>query len=398
MRKRTTGARVGAENRKPPASLVLPQSQPSPPGALESIENGDFNTLQEIVLAAKRNLKPMDWDHLTGGSDSETTIRRNRLAFETLALRQRVLVNVADVDITTTFLGQKLSMPVFVAPVGGFVARGHPMGAAAVVRAAEAAGTMAITGKAKPGFEATAKAARNPLIHQLYVDGDRKWLIDRLDRVKAAGYRALCVTVDRNWYARRERDLIVNFEKGPEALVDDPRFQASLDWDEVAWMKKYIQLPLILKGIATAEDAELAVRHGAAMVYLSNHGGRQLDQGEGTLDVLPEVVKAVNGKAEIVMDGGVLRGSDVVKALCLGARAVGVGKLTGYALGAGGQAGVTRMLELLAIEVRMTMGLIGATSLKDLNPSRVKHAAAVGWPTATSAYPWYEEQTRLLRK
>jgi glycolate oxidase len=134
------------------------------------------------------------------------------------------------------------------------------------------------------------------------------------------------------------------------------------------------------------------------MVYISNHGGRQLDQGESTLDVLPEVVKAVGGKAEIVMDGGVLRGSDVVKALCLGARAVGVGKLMGYALGAGGQAGITRMLELLAIEVRMTMGLIGATSLKDLRPSRVTRAMAVGLPTATSAYPWYEEQARLVQK
>ena len=368
---------------------MKPKKSNKPPTA---IENGDFKSLQEIVLAARRNLSPMDWDHLTGGSDSETTAKRNRLAFETLALRQRVLVNVLDVDITTTFLGQELAMPVFIAPVGGFVSRGHPEGAAAVVRAAEAAGTMAITGQARPGYEITPKAASYPLVHQLYVDGDRAWLTDRLDRVKAAGYRALCVTVDRNWYARRERDLISNFA-GREA-EDDPQFQASLDWDQVMWIKRYSGLPLILKGIATAEDAELAVKHGAAMVYLSNHGGRQLDQGEGTLDVLPEAVQAVAGKAEIVMDGGVLRGSDVVKALCLGARAVGVGKLMGYALAAGGQAAITRMLELLAIEVRMTMGLIGATSLRDLNPSRVKHALAVGIPTITSAYPWYEEQMR----
>ena len=143
--------------------------------------------------------------------------------------------------------------------------------------------------------------------------------------------------MDRNYYSRRERDLISGFVRG--GAEDDQSHQARLNWDDVVWMKEYVKLPLILKGIATAEDAEIAVQRGADVVWISNHGGRQLDHGEGTLDVLPEVVKAVRGRAEVVLDGGVLRGTDVVKALCLGARAVGVGKLMGYALAAGGEAG-----------------------------------------------------------
>jgi isopentenyl diphosphate isomerase/L-lactate dehydrogenase-like FMN-dependent dehydrogenase len=380
-----SGALAQAEEAKP---------KPKPkPAITNAVEKGDFKTLQEIVLAAKRNLPPDLWTHLTGGSDSETTIRRNRLAFEGLALRQRVLVNVNTIDTTTTFLGQTLSIPVFISPVGGYTGLAHPQGVVPVLRAAESVGTVAVVASnVRPGFEAAAKASQNPFINQLYITSDRKWLTDRLDRVRKAGYRGIAVTVDRNFYARRERDLISGFERA--GASSDPSHQASLDWDLVDWIRDYSKLPLILKGVATAEDAELAVKHGAAVVWISNHGGRQLDQGEGTLDVLPEVVKAVRGRAEVVLDGGVLRGSDVVKAVCLGARAVGVGKLMGYALAAGGEAGVRCMLELIDAEIRSVMGLIGARSLKELNPSRVKRAMPVQYPTVTSAFPWFEEQVR----
>lgn len=376
------------------AQADAPQPKPKPKTFSGAPERGDFATLQEIALAAKRNLPPALWTHLVGGSDSETTIRRNRLAYETRALRQRVLVNVNKIDLTASFAGQKLELPVFICPVGGYTGQAHPQGIVAVARAAEAAGTTAVVASnVRPGFEAAAKAVKQRLVHQLYITSDRRWVADRIDRIKALGYRSLCVTVDRNYYSRRERDIITGFERG--GANDDPSFQASLDWAEIDWMMEYGKLPMMLKGIATAEDAEQAVRHGVSVVWVSNHGGRQLDQGEGTLDVLEEVVQAVRGRAEVVIDGGILRGSDVVKALCLGARAVGVGKLMGYALAAGGQAGVQRMLELLAIEMRSIMGLIGATSLSDLNPSRVKRAMPVGFPSVTSAYPWFEEQARL---
>ena len=352
---------------------------------------GDFQSLQEIVMAARRNLSQELWDHLSGGSDSETTLKRNRLALDSLALCQRVLVDVRKIDITTTLLGQQLASPVFLAPVGGFVGFVHPEGAIPVARAAVAHGTTAfISTAAKPGVEATAAAVNEPLIFQLYVRSDRKWVEDILDRAKAAGYRALCVCVDRNYYGRRERDLIsrANVREG----FGDPSFQRALKWDDLIWMKERMGLPLILKGIATAEDARLAVEHGADAVYVSNHGGRQLDHAQASIEVLPEVVAAVDGRAEILWDGGVQRGTDVVKALCLSARAVGVGKLLGWALAAAGEAGLKRMLELMDVEIRTALGLMGVTSLAQLNPSWLRPAQPVGPASATSAYPWFEER------
>ncbi|MBI3043471.1 MAG: alpha-hydroxy-acid oxidizing protein [Betaproteobacteria bacterium] len=353
----------------------------------------NFVSLQEIVLAARRNLPRALWDHLSGGSDSETTLLRNRQALDSLALRQRVLVDVRKIDITTTLLGQKLASPVFLAPVGGFVGFAHPEGARNVARAAVAHGTAAfISTAAKPGLEETAAAVKEPLIFQLYVRADRKWVEDILDRAKAAGYRALCVCVDRNYYGRRERDIIsrANVREG----FGDPAFQMGLKWSDLVWMKERMKVPLIVKGVATAEDAKLSVEHGAEAVYVSNHGGRQLDHAQGTVEVLPEVVAAVDGRAEILWDGGVLRGTDVVKALCLGARAVGVGKMLGWALGAAGEPGLKRMLELMDVEIRTAMGLMGVTSLSQLNPSWVRPAQPVRPASQTNAYPWFEERQR----
>jgi glycolate oxidase len=352
-----------------------------------------FVSLQEIVATARKNLPQALWDHLSGGSDSETTLARNRQALDSLALRQRVLVDVRKIDITTTLLGQKLTSPVFLAPVGGFVGFAHPEGACNVARAAVAHGTTAfISTAAKPGLEEAAAAVKEPLIFQLYVRADRKWVEDILDRAKDAGYRALCVCVDRNYYGRRERDIIsrASVREG----FGDPSFQMGLKWADLVWMKSRMGLPLIVKGVATAEDAKLSVEHGADVVYVSNHGGRQLDHAQGTIEVLPEVVDAVAGRAEILWDGGVQRGTDVVKAIALGARAVGVGKMLGWALAAAGEAGLKRMLELMDLEIRTAMGLMGVTSLSQLNPSWVRPATPVRPATQTNAYPWFEEQTR----
>jgi glycolate oxidase len=353
----------------------------------------NFVSLQEVVHAERRNLPQDLWDHLSGGSDSETTLARNRMGFDRLALRQRVLVDVRNIDIGTSILGQKIASPVFFAPVGGFVGFVHPEGGRNVARAAVARRTTAfISTAAKPSIEAAAEAVQEPLIFQLYVRADRKWVEDILDRARAAGYRALCVCVDRNYYGRRERDIIsrANVREG----FGDPTFQMALSWKDLVWMKARMKLPLIVKGVATAEDARLAVEHGADVVYVSNHGGRQLDQGQGTIEVLPEVAEAVDGRAEILFDGGILRGTDVVKALCLGARAVGVGKLLGWGLAAGGEAGLIRMHELLDLEIRTALGLMGVTSLSQLGPQWVRAAEPVRPPTQTNAYPWYEEQWR----
>lgn len=352
-----------------------------------------MHTLQEIAMAARRNLSQTLWDTLCGGSDSETTLRRNRLALDSLALRQRVLVNVADIDTRTTLIGQKLKIPVFIAPVGNFLQLADPRGAIAVAKAAVSRGTTAfISTAAKPDLETVAREAGAPLLFQLYIRSDRAWVRDILQRAKAAGYRAICVTVDRAYYSRRERDIINRFlmrESG-----GDPRYQASLCWDDLAWMKQCTGLPLILKGIATGEDARMAVEHGADVVYVSNHGGRQLDHAQAGIEVLPEVVEAVDGRAEVVMDGGILRGTDVIKALALGASAVGVGKLQGLALAAAGQAGVARMLEILEFEIRTMLGLMGLTSIRDLDPSWVRPTLPVTGGDALNQYPYFEQALR----
>ena len=347
-------------------------------------------TLQELVIAARRTLSRPVWDMVSGGSDSETTLRRNRLALDRLALRQRVLVDVSTLDTSVTLLGKRLPIPVFIAPVGNFLQMADPDGIVAVARGGVAYGTeVFVSTAAKPGIEEAARAAGVPLVFQLYVRSDRKWIEDMLDRAKAAGYRALCVTVDRAYYSRRERDLISRL---PVREGGNAKFQASLTWDDMVWMKQRMGVPLILKGIASAEDARLAVEHGTDVVYVSNHGGRQLDHAQASIDVLPEVADAVAGRAEVVMDGGILRGTDVLKALALGARAVGVGKLQGWALAAAGEAGITRMLELLEGEIRTALGLMGLTSVAQLNRSWVRSAQAVGPGSITSAYPVFEEQ------
>jgi glycolate oxidase len=352
-----------------------------------------FQTLQEIVIAARRTLSQSVWDMLSGGSDSEATLRRNRMALDSLALRQRVLVDVRNIEMSASLLGRPMRMPVFIAPIGNYLQHADPLGAVAVARAAVARGVQCfVSTAARPGIEAVAKAVDQPLVFQLYVRGDRSWVGDILDRAKASGYGALCVTVDRAYYSRRERDMLNRHlvrEGG-----GDTSHQASLTWDYVLWMKQRMGVPLILKGIATAEDAKLAVEHGVDVVYVSNHGGRQLDHGQASIEVLPEVAEAVDRRAEVLMDGGILRGTDVVKALALGATAVGIGKLHGWALAAAGEAGVARMLELIELEIRTVLGLMGLTSTAQLGPHCVRQVAPVSEGSVTSAYPMYEAALR----
>jgi glycolate oxidase len=352
----------------------------------------NFVSLQEIVAAAHRNLSKAVWDMLSGGSDSEMTLRRNRYALDSLALRQRVLVNVTEIDTTTTLLGRKMPIPVFIAPIGNYLQLADPEGAIPVARAGAARDIpVFVSTAAKPGIDQIAASVSRPMIFQLYIRSDRAWVADILDKAKSFGYDALCVTVDRAYYSRRERDLINRLPVREGGLNVH---QSSLTWDDVTWMKSHMKVPLILKGIATAEDAKLAVEHGADVVYVSNHGGRQLDQAQASIEVLPEVVAAVNGKADVVMDGGICRGTDVVKAVALGARAVGIGKLYGWALAAAGEAGIVRMLELLEGEIKSTLGLMGVNALSQLNPSWVRPGQPVITPGITSPFPVFEESRR----
>jgi glycolate oxidase len=313
-------------------------------------------------------------------------MRRNRLGFDRLAFRPRILVDVSKVDASTTFMGHNLRIPVLLAPIGSLQVF-DPEGGAAVTRAASEFGTMhVISTVTEPSLEEIAAATPTPKIFQLYVQGDWDWVKDLLTRVKAAGYAALCLTVDTAVYSRRERPLLSRFTTPSRRGPRDARPQASLTWDSMDRIREFAGLPFLLKGVATAEDAAIAVQHGVDAIWVSNHGGRQLDHGRGTIDMLPEIVQAVGGRASIVLDGGIQRGSDVVKAIALGADAVAIGKLQGWGLAAGGQAGVVNVLELLEEEMLIAMGLMGVTCLDQLTPSFVCKEEPVTFAHEMSAF------------
>jgi isopentenyl diphosphate isomerase/L-lactate dehydrogenase-like FMN-dependent dehydrogenase len=350
-----------------------------------------FQTLHEIVKAARTNLAQGPWDYLMGGAESETTLRRNRQALDSVAFRPRVLRDVSKVDCTSTFLGRPLRIPVMLAPIGGLETF-DPGGGATVGRASAEFGVPhMLSSVCMPGLEATAAAADNFRIFQLYVRGDDAWVDDHVKRARDHGYAAFCLTVDTASYSRRERDLATRYVKPWRQRATGFAFQAGLNWDHVKRYKDLHDLPLILKGIATAEDAVLACEHGVEVVYVSNHGGRQLDHGRGSLDVLPEIVAAVGGRADVIMDGACVRGTDVVKALALGARVVGLGRLQGLGLAAAGQAGLVRALELLEEEIRICFSLLGVDRVAALDRSFLHAAQPVTPPHVTSAFPLLHE-------
>jgi len=349
----------------------------------------EFLTLQEIYQAARRKLPPGPWSYLIGGAETETTVLRNRRALDEIAFRPRVLRDVSKIDSKATFLGQPVRLPVMLAPIGGLESIVEGGAATAARGAAQFGVPQMLSSVCQPGLEATAAAAKTVRVFQLYVRGDDAWVDDFVQRARDNGFCAFCLTVDVAAYSRRERDLLGRFVKPWRArAIEGAAFQAGLSWDQVKRFKdKYPDVPLIIKGIATAEDAELCVQHGVEVVYVSNHGGRQLDHGLGSAAVLPEVLQAVKGKAEVWVDGGFMRGTDVVKAIALGAKTVGLGRLTGLALAAGGAAGLVRALEILEEEVRICLGLLGVTSYAELTPRHLAAATAVRQPDTFSAFP-----------
>jgi glycolate oxidase len=351
-----------------------------------------FLTLQEIVAAARRNLAPGPWSYLIGGAETETTVRRNRQALDSIAFRPRVLRDVSRIDSSATLLGQPVRLPVLLAPIGGLEALVEGGAAAAARGAAQFGVPQMLSSVCKPGLEETAAAAQTLRIFQLYVRGDGAWVDDWVRRARDNGYSAFCLTVDVAVYSRRERDLIGRFVKPWRATAPaGSTYQSGLSWDQVKRYKDKFGdkhgLPLILKGIATAEDAEIAVQHGVEVVYVSNHGGRQLDHGLGSAAVLPQVVAAVAGRAQVWVDGGFMRGTDVVKAIALGAKAIGLGRLPCLGLGAAGTPGLVRALEILEEEIRTCLGLLGVTSLAELTPRHLAAAAPVSEPATFSAFP-----------
>jgi isopentenyl diphosphate isomerase/L-lactate dehydrogenase-like FMN-dependent dehydrogenase len=357
-----------------------------------------FLTTTELVAEARRKLHPHSWDFVAGGSETETTLARNRLALDRWALRPRVLRDVLQdsIDPGSSLLGVKLRIPVIFAPVGGMTML-DPHGALGSVTAAGAFGTMTfISSVTEPDIAAAAPEANGRLVLQLYIRGDADWVDAYVERAAAVGCRAICFTVDTDAYSRRERNQLNRFFQGTPLITGGRtgvmenagrEHQERFNWHDIERVRKKFDLPVIIKGIATAEDAKIAVDHGVAVIYVSNHGGRQLDHSEGTLDMLPAIVEAVKGQAEIVIDGGFVRGTDVLKAVALGANAVGIGKLQAWALAAGGEVAMLRLLDLLEEEIVKDMMLMGVTRLNQIDKACLAPAQPVSWPTALSAFP-----------
>ncbi|MFC8722979.1 alpha-hydroxy acid oxidase [Kitasatospora sp. NPDC057198] len=351
--------------------------------------------LADLERAARARLPAEVWDFLQGGSGAERTLAANRAAYERCRLRPRTLVDVSTTDQSLTLLGSPLDTPVGIAPMA-YHRLFHPEGETATARAAGRAGALMVAGIfASRTLESIAQAATGPLWLQLYWLRRRDALAAVVERAEAAGYRALVLTVDAPRIGRRLRDARNGFaipahvravnldpalmaashraDEGSSGLADHAReqFDPTLTWADLAWLRERSSLPIVLKGILTAEDARLAAEHGADAVVVSNHGGRQLDGALPSLAALPEVAAAVPPNLPVLLDGGVRTGTDAALAIALGARAVLIGRPVLWGLAAGGEHGVTQVLDLLKAELDDTLALLGRPRLADLGPSAV---------------------------
>ena len=345
--------------------------------------------LHELEQLARARLPQMAWDYYASGSDDERALRRNCEAFAEIALHYRVLVDVARRELATTVLGQSVAMPVIVAPTA-FHRLAHEDGELASVRGAGDAGTIFVLSTlSNTPVEQVVAAAAGPVWFQLYVYKDRGATEALVRRVEAAGCRALVITVDAPLLGRRERDVKNRFalppgleianlhaagyarlppasgDSGLAAYVAE-LLDPGLTWDAIGWLRSVTKLPVLVKGIVRADDARRAIAAGAAGVVVSNHGGRQLDASPATIDVLARVADAVAGGGEVLLDGGVRRGTDVVKALALGARAVLVGRPVLWGLAAAGRAGVAAALAVLHRELDLAMALCGCPDIASI--------------------------------
>jgi 4-hydroxymandelate oxidase len=331
----------------------------------------------ELLAAAAAKVEPAVWCYFEGGAGDEVTLEENVAAFRRWQLRPRMLVDVGDVQLETTLLGTPVSLPLGVAPFA-LQRLLDPEAERATAHAAAAAGAL-MTVPTLTSFRHAelAEASDGPRWLQLYVQRDRGRTLDQLAEARAAGYGAVVLTVDLPLVGRRERDLRLGFAVPPElpahygTLLDvDP----TVTWTDLEWIRSATGLPLVLKGIVTSEDTVFAVEHGVDAVWVSNHGGRQLDGVAASIDALPEVVEAAGGDCEVYVDGGFRRGADVVKALALGARAAFVARPVAAGLAVGGEQGVARVLELFHDEIGLALGLLGCTRPDEVARGHIQRA------------------------
>jgi (S)-2-hydroxy-acid oxidase len=322
-----------------------------------------------------REVLPTDvFDYYAGGAGDEWTLAENRRAFQDWVIRPRMLTGAWPADPSTSVLGNEIAFPVLVAP-WAYQKRAHPDGELATARAAARAGTvMVVSSTAFEYLEDVAAASDATKWWQLYVFTDRELTVDMLHRVHAAGFGAVCLTVDFPDSGLRHRDTRNAFEMPIGLPQDEHTFAPDLTWDDLRWIREAAPVPLLVKGLMTAEDARIAVEAGVDAIVVSNHGGRQLDSVLAPITVLPEVVEAVDGRIPVLVDGGFRRGTDVFKALALGAAAVLVGRPACWGLAAAGEDGVVDVLHILRTELENTMVLAGTRSLGDITGAHVVRA------------------------
>jgi 4-hydroxymandelate oxidase len=355
----------------------------------------DFLNLHELEERARGTLSEAVYDYYAGGADDEITVADNVLAWRRLRLRYRVLRGIREADVSVTLFGQKLDLPVLVAPTA-LQALAHPDGERATAEAVAERGSLQILSTLSTvAMEEAAGASGGRTWFQLYLYRDRSINERLVERAQAAGCRAIVLTVDAPALGKRERDHKHRLHL-PEGMrlanlhpqeAELPRvengssitayaaamFKPDLGWDDLAWLTEFSSLPVLVKGVVHPRDAALAVERGAAGVIVSNHGGRQLDTSPATAEVLAEIVATVRGRVPVIVDGGIRRGTDVVKALALGAQAVAVGRPVLWGLALGGREGVSAVLARLGAEIELAMKLCGCRRLADITPDLVLH-------------------------
>ncbi len=358
-------------------------------------EQIEATNLFELEMKARELLPEVSYDYCAGGANDESTLRENLIAYGRITLLPRMLVDVSERNMATTALGEPVSMPILIAPTS-FQGLAHPEGEVATAKAAGAAKTlMTMSTLSTFSIEEVMGVATGPVWFQLYVLKDRAISASLVKRAEASGCKAIVFTVDAPLLGRRERDVRNQFKipndfslrnllpgglqqvpdgtAGSElALSIASLFDPALTWKDVEWLAGITKLPVLVKGILRSDDALLAVKHGASGVIVSNHGARQLDTTPATISVLPEIVDAVAGKLEVYVDGGIRRGTDVLKAIACGARAVFIGRPVLWGLASGAEAGVRYVLEMLRQEFDLAMALSGCPTLGSITRDLIR--------------------------
>lgn len=380
----STGALAGASMlsvEAAPLPATTQQAAPIPGTVEEALSVWDLKAMaqERLPLAA--------WTNIVGASADEITMGWNRKSYDEIRLRPRVMVDPRKIDMTTSLFGQTLNVPILLAPTGGHRST-HPEGELATVRGAGQAGViMVVSTVSSTPVEEIAALATQPLWFQLYILRDRSLTRDLVQRAEAAGCRVLCVTVDSTTTGPRNRQNRGRFRgipgggrglphlqgmKRPDTIESDIFSSArdpNVTWKDVDWLRSMTRMPLVLKGVLDPADAERAVQEGVEGIIVSNHGGRNLDTSQATVTALPEIVERVDGRVPILVDGGVRRGTDVLKAIALGARAVLIGRPYRYGLAAGGAPGVARAVNILKRELEMAMASTGRITIAQIDRS-----------------------------